>query len=395
MSEELPQSCLGLGRNSTILESLFRAGKIASQTWSLFWGLEGADSANAMDGSLTLGGYDRAKTAGPNLTQAFGSLRDMTLCPSSLIVSITDILVKHSNGTATSLFANATGTALRACIKPDIHLISLPRDIYYAFTEAIGGTYIGPGGTYNGQSSSYKPWGMEYETQGVFGGDLQFVLNSGLELTIPNHQLVVPDVQITGDGRTHIPTDSVREVLVSNLESSNLVDMPELGQVFLTSAYMHVDNEREQFSLWQANPNTAEELVAIDGTSLSTCNPTSPPSEETNSEPSTRPLSASAIAGVTVGTVFGLAFVIGFLFLYIRVSRKKKEARRKAARKSLPYDTYKETVLPGHGVRRPWHIWPRPASERGPPELEGNPVHELQPGNVSHPHELDAGIAAR
>lgn len=172
-SGDLPQSGLGLGRNSTFLESLFVANRIASRTWSLFWGLEGGDNASTMDGSLTLGGYDKAKTMGPNSTQSLSSLADTSQCPSSFIVFLADILIKHSNGTSTSLFGNAKGTALRACIKPDIPLITFPSDIWNAFSAAIGGTYIGP-------SRSYKLWGMNYATQGIFDGDLQFVLSSGL-----------------------------------------------------------------------------------------------------------------------------------------------------------------------------------------------------------------------
>ncbi len=209
-SGDLPQSGLGLGRNSTFLGTLFGTGKIASRTWSLFWGLEGGDTADITDGSLTLGGYDMAKTTGPNITQPFSSLADMAQCPSSLIVFVTDIQVKHSNGTSVSLFGDGKGTALRTCIKPDIPLITFPSDIWSAFKAAIGGTYVGP-------SNSYKLWGMNYANQDIFDGDLQFVLSSGLELTVPNSQLVVPDVQVDKQGQMQIPNDTIKEILVYTL----------------------------------------------------------------------------------------------------------------------------------------------------------------------------------
>lgn len=112
---------------------------------------------------------------------------------------------------------------------------------------------------------------MDYATQGIFDGDLQFVLSSGPEITVPNSQLVVPDVQIDKQGQMQVPDDTMKEILVYNLENSNLNDMPLLGQVFLASVYMHVDNEQEQFTLWQAKPTADKNLVTVESTSVSAC----------------------------------------------------------------------------------------------------------------------------
>jgi Eukaryotic aspartyl protease len=395
-SSNLPQAGLGLGRNSTFLESLFGAGKIASRTWSLFWGLEGGDAPSTMDGSLTLGGYDKAKTVGPNITQPFSSLADMSRCPSSFIVVVTDILVKNSNGTTTSLFGDAKGTALRTCIKPDIPLITFPSDIWQAFSTAIGGTYLGP-------SQSYKLWGMDYATQGVFDGDLQFVLSSGIELTVPNSQLVVPDVQIDTRGQMMVPNETMREILVYNLEDSNMNDMPLLGQVFLTSVYIHVDNEREQFTLWQANPTTEEELVTVQSTNLSSCNATSGSSGNSNdgisSASSKKPLSAGAIAGAVIGPV--LVILTGLTFVYLSKRRKAGPVLTEAKRESLVYDTHKETVSNGYGPRHAFeNMWqrqsqPHAAPRKGPQEVEGMQIHEMHPGNVSPRYELDGSMATK
>ena len=217
----LPQFGLGLGRNSTFLEYLYRSKQIASRSWSLFWGLEGGGPSSQMNGSLTFGGFDQAKTTGANLTQAFSSLADMTVCPSSMIVFITDVQVKFPNGTSSSLFESAEGTAMRSCIKPDIPLITFPSNVWQAFSAVAGGNYIAP-------SESYKLWGMDYATNGVFDGDLSFCFSSGLEVTVPNSQLVVPDVQINQAGQMDIPDRNTREILIYNLESSNVDDMPLL-----------------------------------------------------------------------------------------------------------------------------------------------------------------------
>jgi hypothetical protein len=36
---------------------------------------------------------------------------------------------------------------------------------------------------------------MDYVVNGVFGGDIALVLSPGLKLTVPNHQLVAPEVE--------------------------------------------------------------------------------------------------------------------------------------------------------------------------------------------------------
>jgi hypothetical protein len=403
-SGNLPQSGLGLGRNSTFLESLFNAGKIASRTWSLLWGLEGGDKPDTLDGSLKLGGYDKAKTTGPNIAQPFSSLADMGQCPSSFIVFIADIVVKHSNGTEISLFGNAKGTALRTCIKPDILLITFPKAIWEAFSSAIGGTFIGP-------SQSYKLWGMDYDTQGIFDGDLQFALSSGLELTVPNNQLVVPNVQIDKEGRMQIPNDTMDEILVYNLENSNLDDMPLLGQVFLTSVYMHVDNEREQFTLWQAKPTTDEDLVLVHSTGTKACDSNGSGGSNgggTTSPPPKNSLSAGAIAGIVAGIILGLAAFIGLVFWYLGARRRRAAAAAAAGsiypnRKSLLYDTHKEmtVVSGGHGRRGAFEKSSRSRSrveyeERGPQEVEGVQVHEIYSDTGALPrYELDGGMPTR
>jgi hypothetical protein len=337
----LPQSGLGLGRNSTFLEYLYKSKQIASRSWSLFWALEGGSPSTQMDGSLTLGGFDESKTTGANLTQSFSSLEDMTVCPSSMIVFIADVIVQFPNGTSNSLFGSAEGSAMRSCIKPDIPLITFPSAVWQAFSAAIGGTYIAP-------SESYKLWGMDYAANGVFDGDLSFLFSSGLEITIPNSQLVVPDVQVNQAGQMDIPNSNNREILIYNLETSNVNDMPLLGQAFLTSAYIHVNNDDEEFTIWQANPTKGENLVTVG--SQSTCHQTT--SNQTTfggtgpvPKNSVRTLSAAVISAISIGIILAIGTIIIALYFLRRKQRRQSDATCSDStekRRSLPYDTYKE-----------------------------------------------------
>ena len=89
----IPQNGIGFGPDSTFLNRLYDQGKIASRSWSLFWGWQGAEQENQMDGSLVLGGYDKAKMAGgAPLTAPFS---DGVGCPSSLLVYLSNIVVNH------------------------------------------------------------------------------------------------------------------------------------------------------------------------------------------------------------------------------------------------------------------------------------------------------------
>jgi hypothetical protein len=109
------QAMIGLGRNSTFLNSLKNAGRIASRSWSFFWGLNGQTPATQSDGTFVIGGYDAAKVSGNNFTKAISNYKQ---CPSGLVVSLTDISVAFPNGTTYTLFEKSRSAALQACISP-------------------------------------------------------------------------------------------------------------------------------------------------------------------------------------------------------------------------------------------------------------------------------------
>lgn len=215
----------------------------------------------------------------------------------------------------------------------------------------------------------------------------------------------MPDVQVDRQGQTYISNDTLRELLVYNLEDSNVNDMPLLGQVFLTSVYLHVDNERERFTLWQAKPTTDEDLVAVQSASRPACNSTSTPGDQSGkvvpSASSTRPLSAGAIAGIVLGALF--AVLAGLTLVFLCRRRKRGRAPRLATRtSSLQHDTHKEMVSTGWGPRhtfeRVWTAPPRPGAGAGavmgPHEVGGAQIHELHPGHLttSPRYELAAPV---
>jgi hypothetical protein len=136
------QQNIGLGINSTLLSTLQQTGQIASRTWSFYWGQDGAAAGDQSDGSITFGGYDKAKTSGNGYTQ------DLVLpeenCQSGMRVTISDLSLDFPNGTATSLTGHRQ---IFACLQPDFPaLVTIPEDPYYNEFEALTHTHnVGPG----------------------------------------------------------------------------------------------------------------------------------------------------------------------------------------------------------------------------------------------------------
>lgn len=77
-----------------------------------------------------------------------------------------------------------------------------------------------------------------------YDGDLTISIDQlngpGLDIRIPNHQLVVPNTEIDSDGQTALVNDVYREILINSLEGENAKDGLVLGAPFMTSAYMMV-----------------------------------------------------------------------------------------------------------------------------------------------------------
>jgi len=146
---------LGLGRNSTLLNTLKSAKLIASNSWGLFWGLVGETTSSQMDGALVLGGYDAAKAMGPNYTQSIS-----TSGGCNLFVIVTAINMTFPNGTTYNILGSSHGAALRFCLIPSLRIMTLPFDLWRNFAANAGGTYIG-------RSVGEELWGEVYEADGV------------------------------------------------------------------------------------------------------------------------------------------------------------------------------------------------------------------------------------
>ena len=153
VGEDTGYTLLGLATNSTILTRLYDAGIIASRSWGLFWGLNGIDLDAQKEGSLTFGGYDKAKLTGTgsqiNLTH------DNPDC--NLLVLATSITMNFPNGTDVEILSSGSDAEnLTMCVNPEFPIVTLPHDIWTTFLDNSGGTYLGRSNGINGYGELFS-----------------------------------------------------------------------------------------------------------------------------------------------------------------------------------------------------------------------------------------------
>ncbi|KAH1669990.1 hypothetical protein KXV79_001448 [Aspergillus fumigatus] len=334
-----PQAAIGLGRNSTLLNALVSTGKIASRSWAMFWGRQGATADAQMDGNFVFGGYDRAKASGDNFTQ--GLVYSNPACGTGMLVTITDISLDWNNGTTRSLYDGSQSAAMSACIVPDYPvLMTIPYDPYFKrFSDITGDSILS-----YGRSFGINYYGMLYPPG-------ESPLSSGLKVRIPNDQLVIPNLTIDKTTGAILANASAPELVLNSMQQVNADDLPQLGRQFLSGAYVMVNQDAGQFTLWAAKPTTEEDLVAVnpdnrvyssfcapgasnlgDATqSTSTSSPTQSAASNSNIGQSQRVddassgLSSGAIAGIVVGGVAGIALVAAGVFFAIIKRRRRRQ----------------------------------------------------------------------
>lgn len=133
-------NALGVGRNSSLLNTLMSRGDIASRTYSFWEGWTGAELQHQMDGNLVIGGYDAAKISGNNITLPFSV---DSVCLEGYIVTISDIKMELPNGSSPSIMGAFAGSPLKACVGPGYPIMTLPQSIWNSFVEVSGVTEVG------------------------------------------------------------------------------------------------------------------------------------------------------------------------------------------------------------------------------------------------------------
>lgn len=217
-------------------------------------------------------------------------------------------------------------------------------------------------------------------------------LDSGLSVRIPNDQLVVPDLKIDPTSGALIANASTPELVLNAIQSVNANDLPQLGRQFLTAAYLMVNQDANQFTLWEANPTANEDFVAVDvdngvvdsfcAASVASPSATSAKSAVATStgpaQNNSNGLSSGAIAGIAVGSIAVVAAIVGILIFFLI-------KRRKTGSGALPtrFSFMKKQESPGASPP----TYAAQYIDRNKAELASGPV--FSGGPVQKKHEVD------
>ena len=225
-------------------------------------------------------------------------------------------------------------------------------------------------------------------------------VDPGLDITIPNHELIKPYVDINKSGQEYIANSTdVRLTAFSSLDAIQLNQLPVLGRPFFSSAYMMVDNDQRQATLWQAKPAQNQNLRAAGpppcSASTSTASPTAilPSSTPTitSTTGSSSTISKGGIAGVSVvAAVFIAAFFgVGYFLAKSRSRRQGTDGNNPSKHSSVESEG-----LPHFNTELPTDQHPpaeMPLSEAGVPgpyEMNGGGFPKEKAGYEQRPFEM-------
>jgi hypothetical protein len=235
---------------------------------------------------------------------------------------------------------------------------------------------------------------------------LTITLDSGLSVRIPNDQLVVPNLNLNTQTGQWVANGTTPELVINSLQSTNAANLPQIGRQFLTAAYVMMNLDTNQFTLWEANATSDTDYVALDSsnnvydssnfcsavtTTTGEGNATSSGSAGASSSPpvvtKSSGIGSGAIAGIVVGAVAVVAILAGVAFWFLR--KRRNDTKYSAANPSSPTFAPQPETSDGNGYYG--HYKPQPQEmPTGKPVM---PTSEMD-GVSNYRHEV-AGDAPR
>jgi hypothetical protein len=146
-------------------------------------------------------------------------------------------------------------------------------------------------------------------------------------VTIPNKQLVFDEPYIASNGRITI-NSTAKNVPIVRYTDSN-ANMPRLGGMFFSSAYLMVNHDKNEFAIAPVQEKSAAQRLmgidtanaciapAVEGVKTTPEARTSSPGSMATS----KSISSGAIAGIVIGILAVICFVAGVGFLMWRHRR--------------------------------------------------------------------------
>ena len=287
------------------LSSLFEADEIPSLTWSYTAGAPYRQ--NKAYGSLTLGGYDAARSDhSNNLTCKMGvdTSRD-------LLVAIT-----HVSSDGMSLLHSG----IYAFIDSTVPHIWLPPDACAAFEAVFGLEYDNTTGLYLVNDTLH-------ETLVRSNANITISLAASLSTDAESSASAIDIILPYGafDMVAGYPLTSSTDINTTSryfpLRRASNSSQYTLGRTFLQEAYLHVDYDRSTFTISQthfpSDPADPGKIVAVYPDASEKRNP-GDPNQQHGSSPSNQKLGGAKIAGITIGVILCAASLTAAAVLHRR-----------------------------------------------------------------------------
>ncbi|KAI9828035.1 MAG: hypothetical protein M1832_003562 [Thelocarpon impressellum] len=232
------KSGLALGPASSFLKKLLDIGVVPSTVFGLFSGSR--SQLRAVDGNLTIGGWDAARVAGP-WTNFSTDVQDFG-APCPLQVRVRDIRLGNVNGSF-SLLPNRDST-ITACIEP------LVNNFY--FNQAIIDRWANlTQHRKNASGPDEPPYAQQIypPSNAPLIGNLTIELDNGYTTVIPNHELVSQERGTNAEGKYDVVNASRLMAAVATGSNPEAGGGPTFGGVYLSQNYLLVDHSKKMFSM--------------------------------------------------------------------------------------------------------------------------------------------------
>ena len=335
-------------RATSLLTLLYEQNKIPSLSFSYNAGAQ--YRLNEVLGSLTLGGYDDSLYEANDLTFDFyfDQTRDLT-------IGLQAITSTTSDGNTSMLPT------------PDLYLIDstiaqnyLAKDACEAFEKAFNLTLDNTTGLYLLDDAQHTNL-LKLNPNVTFTLGQEKTGGQTVDITFPYAAFDLNvSYPITQNTTRYFP-------IIQAVNSTQYT----LGRQFLQEAYITIDYQRQNFSVYQRtwNLNTDKHIVSITPpNSTETSTSSSSSSTSTSSSRKSSGVGTGAIVGIVIG-VIAILLIIGAL-LFLRRKRKRKAAEREAAAIAAAIENeQKDPPLVPDPYASPGAITELDSPEVKPPEL--------------------------
>ena len=318
-TSQLNKTGLGLGYNSSVLQSFVTTGvfQTAPKQLGVFLGSRG--EFNPTDGELVIGGWDESRIKGPIVWFPIGKRYASYDCPLQVLVN--DIILTNGNG-AQSLFVDPDSKT-PFCIDPIQNPFTFSDALYRRWANLTSHPSSGPTDGSPPYTDRTYPWASE----SLIGElDIKITNDQGQTYTIkmPHDEIRSHERNSDSQGRYSVINETRAMADISS-PSTGIGGFPLLGGAFLGQNYLIVDYERGVFGLapaviGQRSPSEANSLRRV----VSYCSVKASSSHKPD---------AKVIALSVVLSVFGLILLILAVLKLFRW-RQKRNILKKPERDS-------------------------------------------------------------